>query len=200
MRFIMNGTLWRKLLKLTLIGGMVYVAYRASKPIQTGRPHIDCLIKSDREELDRLFISGQTPTMDEMQGTYDGNALSGVLMLNNQWVKNLINLGWLPWKGKTFEMAFSKRDGGQGSGVNRLSIGPLRFLRFYFDTQITSPLVGPNNVFRLNYDIPGNPWYIRRIRDDVRRIGDGLYLGTANFRIGGAHKFIIYFVLESTGR
>jgi hypothetical protein len=198
----MNGTLrGKKLLKLALIGGMTYVAYRASKPAQTGRPHIDGLIKSDREELDRLFLSGQTPTMDEMQGTYDGNVLSGVLMLNNQWVKNLINLGWLPWKGKIFETEISiKGEEGQGNGVNRLNIGPLRFLRFQCNTQITPQLVGPNNVFRLNYDIPGNPWYIRRIRDDIKRIGDGLYLGTANFRMGSTHKFIIYFVLESKGK
>jgi hypothetical protein len=198
----MNGTLrGKKLLKLAFIGAMAYVAYRASKPAQTGRPHIDGLIRSDREELDRLFIFGQTPTMDEMQGIYDGNALSGVLMLNNQWVKNLINLGWLPWKGKIFETEISiKGKGGQGNGVNRLNIGPIRFLRFQCDTQITPPLVDPNNVFRLNYDIPGNPWYIRRIRDDIKRIGDGLYLGTANFRMGSAHKFIIYFVLESKGK
>jgi hypothetical protein len=196
----MNSTLRGTLLKLALIGGMAYVAYRASKPVQTSRPHIDGLIKSDREELDRLFISGQTPNMNEMQGTYDGNALAGVLMLNNQWVKNFINLGWLPWQGKIFEMAFSKRAGGQGSGINRLNIGSLRFLRFHFNTQIAPPLVGANNVFRLNYDLPGNPWYIRRIRDDIKRIGDGLYLGTANFRMGGAHKFIIYFVLESKGK
>jgi hypothetical protein len=113
----MNSTLRGTLFKLALIGGMAYVAYRASKPVQTGRPHIDGLIKSDREELDRLFLSGQTPTMDEMRGTYDGNALAGVLMLNNQWVKNFINLGWLPWQGKIFEMAFSKGEGRQGNGI-----------------------------------------------------------------------------------
>jgi hypothetical protein len=192
----MKGTLRGRLLRFAIIGGMAYVAYRASKPPHTGRLHIDDLIKSERKELDRLFISGETPTMDEMQGTYDGNVLSGVLTLNNQWVKNLMNLGWLPWKGKIFE----KGEGVQGNGVNRLNIGPLQFLKFHCDTLITTPLVGPNNVFRLNYDVPGNPWYIRRIRDDIKRIGDGLYLGTANFRMGSAHKFIIYFVLESKGK
>jgi hypothetical protein len=61
----MNSTLRGTLLKLALIAGMSYVAYRASKPVQTGRPHIDGPIKSDREELDKLFISGQTPTMGD---------------------------------------------------------------------------------------------------------------------------------------
>ena len=57
--------------------------------------------------------------------------------------------------------------------------------------------MGTDNVYNLNYDLPGNPWYISRIRDDVKKIGEGLFLGSANFKIMGEHRFLVYFVLES---
>ena len=151
------------------------------------------LVKLNRRELDRIFLSAQTPTMDEMSGTVNGSVLSGLSALNIRLVRIFLNLGWFPWRGKIFET----EGGNEGKGINRFKIGPFRFLRYRCETRITDPLLGGAEVFCLNYDIPGNPWYIRRVRDDIRKIDDGLFLGSANFRLRGNHRFIVYFLLQS---
>ena len=153
---------------------------------------MDDLVKLNRRELDDIFLSAQTPTMDELSGVADGSVLAGLLALNNRYVRRFLNLGWLGWRGKVFQTV----GGNEGTGINRFKIGPFKFLRYRCETQITSPLVGPNDVFCLNYDLPGNPWYIRRIRDDIKKIDEGLFLGTANFRSSGEHGFLVYFGLK----
>jgi hypothetical protein len=188
-----NRSLSKNIFKLAILAAMMYVICKACRPARTGRPHIDELINLGRRELDEVFLAGRTPTMREMEGTVDGNVLSGMLILNNQWFKNFLNLGWFIWRGKVFESVNSSR----GRGINRFKIGPFRFLRFHCDTMISRPLAGPNDVFCLDYDLPGNPWYIRRIRDDIKKIDEGLFLGSANLRLLGKHRFVVYFILES---
>ena len=62
---------------------------------------------------------------------------------------------------------------------------------------LPSLIEGDNDVFSLNYDQQGNPWFIRQIRDDLKKIDEGLFLGTANFRTKSGYKFILYFALET---
>ena len=184
----------RKLMfRLLFLAGLGYVIYRSSQSTQTGRLHIDDLVNKSRRELDQIFMAGQTPTMQEMDGIVDGNVLSGVYILDTQFFKNFLNLGWFIWRGKVF----TKASDYQGKGINRFKIGPLKFLLWNCETRISPPLVGDTNVFHLIYDLPGNPWFIRQIRDDIRKIDDGLYLGSANFMLMGQHRFLVYFILES---
>ena len=151
------------------------------------------LVKINRRGLDEIFLSAQTPTMDELNGMVDGSVLAGRFALNIRLVRMILNLGWLPWRGKIFET-----DGGsEGKGINRFKVGPLKFLRYRCETRITGPLLEGTDVFCLNYDLSGNPWFIRRLRDDIRKIEDGLFLGTASFRMFGKHRFTIYFLLQS---
>ena len=151
------------------------------------------LVKLNRRELDVMFLSGQTPTMDELHGMVNGSVLAGRLALNTRLVRMFLNLGWLPWRGKIFETDGSS----EGSGINRFKIGPFRFLRYRCETRITGPLLGGTDVFCLNYNLSGNPWFIRRLRDDIRKIDSGVFLGTASFRMFGQHRFTIYFLLQS---
>ena len=181
------------MVRLLLLAGLGYVIYRSSRPTQTGRRRIDDLVNRSRKELDAIFLAGKTPTIQEMNGIVDGNVLSGVYILNTQFFKNFLNLGWFIWRGKVFE----NRSDYEGKGINRFKVGPLKFLQFHCETKISPPLVGNTNVFNLNYDLPGNPWFIRQIRDDIRKIDDGLYLGSANFMVLGKHRFLVYFILES---
>ena len=162
-------------------------------PVTTSRSRIDDLVRRNRSELDETFLAGETPTIEEMEGIVDGNVMAGVLLLNNQYFRNFLNLGWFIWRGKVFENVTSI----DGKGINRFKMGPFKFLRYQCETRIVPPLVGTDNVYYLNYDLPSNPWYVRRIRDDIKKIGDGLFLGSANFKILGKHRFLVYFVLES---
>ena len=151
------------------------------------------LTRYNRRDLDEMFLAAETPTMEEMTGALNGKVLAGTMLLSNRVLLWFLSLSWVPWKGKIFEPL----DGGQGKGINRFRVGPFRTTRYRFETEIFPPLVGEDDVYRLNYDLRGNPWFVRLIRDDIKKLRDGLFLGTANRRTKGGHKFIIYFALES---
>ena len=154
------------------------------------------LTKYNRRELDEMFLAAETPTMEEMARTLNGKVLAGAMLPSSRVLRWFLSLSWVPWKGKIFETL----DGGQGKGINRFRVGPFRTTRFHCETEISPPLVGEDNIYRLNYDLRGNPWFIRLIRDDIKKLRDGLFLGTANRRTKGGHKSVIYFALESVDR
>lgn len=154
------------------------------------------LIVSKRKELDRIFLDGKTPTMAEMAGLVDGRVGSVLLLPDFAILKRFINLGWFPWRGKRFEEVTPT----ESKGINRFRIGPIKFLRFHCETFISPPLVGTNEVYRLNYDLPGNPGIIRRVRDDIKKVDEGVFLGSANILWRGTHHFAAYFILQSTGK
>lgn len=185
--------LFKYIFLLTFFVSLIYLFLRVKGPVRTNRLRVDDLMRRSRSELDEAFLAGETPTMEEMEGIVNGNVMAGVSLLNDQYFRNFLNLGWFMWRGKVFENVTSI----EGKGINRFKVGPFRFLRYHCETRITPPLVETDNVYHLNYDLPGNPWYIRQIRDDIKKIGDGLFLGSANFKISGKHKFLVYFVLES---
>lgn len=185
--------LFKFIFLVTFVASLIYLILRVKGPVTTSRLRIDDLVRRNRSDLDEIFLAGETPTMEEMEGIVDGNVVAGVLLLNNQYFRNFLNLGWFIWRGKVFENVTSN----DGKGINRFQVGPFKSLRYPCETRIVPPLVGTDNVYNLNYDLPGNPWYINRIRDDVKKIGEGLFLGSANFKIMGEHRFLVYFVLES---
>jgi hypothetical protein len=153
---------------------------------------LDDLVNRSLGELDELFLLAETPTIDEIDGVTEGRVLAGNLGLNFQKLRQIVNLGLLPWKGKVF----SPLNNDEGNGKNRLEVSFFKTKLFHFETNIIDPLVGDNKVFSLNYDLPGNPWIIRQIRDDLKKLRDGLFLGTANFRWKDEYKFVLYFALE----
>ena len=180
---------------LVVIAGFKYLFSRLTRPLKTGSSRVDDLIRNSRGQLDQMYLSAQTPTMQEMNGVMQGNVLAGLLLLNNQDVRNFLNGDWFIWRGKALETI----DADEGRGINRFKVGPFRFLRYNFETRISPPMVGASDVFELNYDLAVNPWYVRLIRDDLRKIDDGLFLGAANVKLFGKHRFLVYFALESDG-
>lgn len=151
------------------------------------------LISSNRSELDRIFLAGETPTMTDMEGMVDGSVGSVVLLPDRAFLKKFVNLGWFPWRGKIFEGVTATK----AKGINRFRIWPFKFLLFRCETRIARPLVGDDDVYCLNYDLKGNPGIIRRIRDDIKKVNDGVFLGTANMRWRGKQRFVAYFILQS---
>jgi hypothetical protein len=164
--------------------------------IEVGKVSVSDLITASRKELDDIFLKAATPTMGEMVGMVDGRVGSVLLVPDFAFLKKFINLGWFPWRGKIFEKVTET----ESKGINRFRVGPFKFLRFHCETFISNPLVGPNDVYCLNYDLAGNPGIIRRIRDDIKKVDEGLFLGTANMRWRGKHRFTAYFILRSVGR
>lgn len=155
---------------------------------------LDSLMGKTKEELDNLFLNGATPTIEKIQGPTRGKVLSGIAHLRLPLGVYLTNVPFLPWKGKQFEAD----DANHGHGINLVELWPTKQTMFHFNTSIVPSLIeGDNDVFSLDYDLPGNPWFIRQIRDDLKKIDEGLFLGTANFKTRTGYRFVLYFALET---
>ena len=82
--------------------------------------------------------------------------------------------GRFPWAGKSFRA----HDDGTGEGINRVRLGGER--RWYpFATRIEPSVIDGKPCILLDYDTPKNPFFIRAIRDELREVSPGLFLGPA---------------------
>ena len=157
----------------------------AEKVVNLG---VNDLSKLNVEELDELFLLATTPTIRELDGSTDGVALAGKIPADR--------LPWNPWKGKVFE-PLSDHEGRGKNRVESTFIELFKFQLFEFRTRVVPPLMGDDDVVMLDYDLDGNPGLIRRIRDDLKKLKDGLFLGSANLRQDdGSYNFALYFALQ----
>ncbi len=83
-----------------------------------------------------------------------------------------------PWEGKSFSSKSDASTGhtaAGGRGKNRV-----RFLRralFSYRTYFTESVVDRLPAIAIDYDVPENPALVRATYDEIREVGDGLYLG-----------------------
>src|SRR6185503_157387 len=95
-----------------------------------------------------------------------------------------------PWRGKSFRPF----DAARGEGINRVIRD--RWRLYPFETFIGRSRAGEFDALQLDYDLPANPFFIRAIRDEIRELAPGLYLGQAHVRIRGSYQLWLYFGLE----
>jgi hypothetical protein len=98
-----------------------------------------------------------------------------------------------PWEGKSFFPGTED----EGRGVNRVDLIVRRFEWFPFVTRVEPSVVDGAPCVYLDYASPGNPWFIARIRDELREVAPGLYLGPAMWkqRSGGA-AHLLWFAVD----
>lgn len=161
---------------------------------RTAHMQLDDLINRNRTQLDELYHMATTPRVVEVIGKTRGRILSGAIpwLLTAQSGRYLVNQPWLLWRGAQFEPINSQH----GRGAHRFGLGRWERQALPFETAVTAPLFGRDDVLMLGYDLPGNPPGARRFRDDLKKLRDGLYLGATFFYWGGVHRFIAYFGLE----
>lgn len=147
--------------------------------------HLDDLPKMRRRELDELYLLATTPKLEEVKGVTNGRILDGVIHFNKFF-------SWIPWKGKVFEPLTVTA----GKGINRMEVGSIKKKWFKFATSIIPPLDGKDDVLTLNYSNQGNIWPIRLVRDDLKKLHDGLFLGAVYLKSKKGYKFTLYFALE----
>ena len=148
---------------------------------------LDDLPKMRRRELDELYLLATTPKLEEVKGVTNGRILAGIIPFNKY-------LSWVPWRGKVFEPLTET----SGKGKNRIELGKFKRKWFSFATSIIPPLAGNDNVLTLDYSNQGNIWPIRIIRDDLKKLHDGLFLGAVYLRSKKGFKFTLFFGLEKT--
>lgn len=151
------------------------------------------------EELERLYRAGTVPAdLREVAGTPRGRMLA-VRGLERVWpLSSLVQRfaaakRLFPWEGKSF----GAESQAAGTGINRIHLGPLRMTWFPFATRVEPSVVDGAPCIYLDYAQPGNPWFIAKIRDEIREVAPGLYLGPAMWKDGrGGAKHVLWFAVD----
>jgi hypothetical protein len=154
---------------------------------------LDDLLALDTDTLAKLYAQAKVPRVPELSGDLRGRMLawSSVTGLPATLLRLLASSNRFPWRGKSF--AHTSEQG--GGGDNRVVSDRLHL--FKFDTFVGPSLAGDFDAVQLDYDKPSNPFFIRAIKDEVRELRPGLWLGQAYLVAGkSAPRLVLYFALE----
>jgi len=169
--------------------------YEASdrEPI-TAPANLDALLACDADTLRRLYRSATLPKLAEVRGDLRGRMLalaSGAPNLLTKVAHTLASTDWFPWRGKSFMPQSADR----GEGINRVISD--RWKLYRFETFVGPSLEDGRDAIQLDYDHKENPFFIRVIKDEIRELAPGLWLGPAWLNVGKAPKLALYFGLTS---
>jgi hypothetical protein len=155
---------------------------------------LDDLAALDAAACLELYRSASAPRVADLDGDLVGR------MLAVPWAPALVAKplrAWarsaaFPWRGKSFRSHSPER----GEGINRVfgDASPRRWFRF--ETFVARSRAGAFDALHLDYDNPGNPFFIRAIKDEVREVAPGLWLGQAWLVVGKRAHLAVYFGLR----
>lgn len=140
-----------------------------------------------------LYRDAAVPAVPELDGDLRGRMLA-VRGSGRIWFALLRAFAaWrhFPWRGKSFA---ARSIGTRGDGINRVFGDTTRWFRF--ETFIAPSRADGGPAFQLDYDNPDNPFFIRAIKDEVRQVAPGLYLGQAYVLMFGKPRLALYFALQ----
>jgi len=172
---------------------MTATTSRIAEPARTFRYSLDDLVDLDAPELLRLYEGASVPKVEDLSGDlvgrmlvspYGGARLARVMRTLARWDR-------FPWRGKSFAPKSESR----GEGINRVFSDRTKWFRF--ETFIGKSRAGAFDALQLDYDNPSNPPFIRIIKDEVRTLRPGLFLGQAWIALRGKETLGLYFALES---
>jgi hypothetical protein len=96
-----------------------------------------------------------------------------------------------PWRGKSLR---TRREG-QVWGFNRLASGGL-VGAFRFDVAMGMSHVDGRRTITFDYDVDANPRLVRRMHDEIREVGHGVFLGIARIRGRRSSHDLAWFALD----
>lgn len=155
---------------------------------------LDDLATMSVGELTRLYREAKAPSsLEALAGTPESRMLTLVGPLGRnparRLVASLARQPFFPWLGKRFETF----DDTRGEGINRvIALGD----RYRFELRFDESALDGGRCVLLDYDLPENPWFIRRIRDELREVRPGLFLGPALVRTRTEPKLALYFAVD----
>jgi hypothetical protein len=163
----------------------------------SGPATLDELAALTADELQVIYGQAATPTIAEVAGDLRGRMLAFNSLGRGLFARALRAFaGWrfFPWRGKSFAALGPDH----GEGINRV-FGDRRPRKWFrFETKIGPSRAGAFDAFHLDYDNPGNPFYIRAIKDEIRRVRPGLYLGQAYLVTSKRARLVLYFGLSAS--
>jgi len=153
---------------------------------------LDALLELDAPALLELYRGARVPRLADVEGDLRGRmlavpALTGPVAAA---VRALASSNRFPWRGKSFRPLGETR----GEGINRVLSDRIRL--YPFQTSIGPSRAGDFDAVQLDYDLPQNPFFIRPIKDEIRELRPGLYLGQAHLQLGSGPRLVLYFGLE----
>jgi hypothetical protein len=102
---------------------------------------------------------------------------------------------YFPWAGKRF----LHLDRNAGTGINRIRGVPFRGERLWypFRTSVEASVIDGAPCIVLDYARPENPPVIRALRDELREVSPGLYMGPALLHVLGKPRLLLFFACDS---
>jgi hypothetical protein len=153
---------------------------------------VDELLALDAEALGKLYREATVPRLDRISGDLRGRMLAwnGLGGVAGELIRGLGGWDRFPWRGKSF----SPHGADAGEGVNRVVSD--RWKLFKFTTFVGLSRAGAFDAVQLDYDHPSNPFFIRAIKDEIRELRPGLYLGQAYLHVRDRDHLVLYFGLQ----
>ncbi len=153
---------------------------------------LDDLAALDVDALEAVYRRGTVPGSVR---ALDGSPVCRMLSVRGvdrgargRAVRSLASASWFPWAGKSF----TADSDATGNGVNRLRLaGGKRW--FPFTTRIEASAIDGAPCILLDYNHAVNPKPIRMIRDELREIRPGMFLGPAMLDTGNAPPRLLLF-------
>jgi len=130
-------------------------------------------------ELKQEFINASTPETDELQGHYAVRLVTGFLP----------GIRFFSHR-KFFPDDVALKRGGYNEFLGRIRIGN-------FKIEPAKSILGDGQqVMRVNYNGPGNPFWLRPLNDELKKVREGYYLGRGIYIVAGRAFNTFYFSLE----
>ena len=164
---------------------------------------LDALLDEPVSVLERLDAEARTPSIASVHGDLRGRMLAWPLLDRRpraaSAVRAFASSSVFPWRGKSFapgETPPGDRESRHGEGINRVLSD--RFRLYRFETSIGPSRAGDFDALQLDYDLPENPWFIRRVKDEIRELEAGVWLGQAYVTGPRGATLVLYFALAAT--
>jgi len=167
------------------------------QPVPTAKLTLDDLSAMNSTELGERYANGSVPQDFNDLGTTPRGRVLAINHLDNRITAPIIatvaKVPFFPWEGKS--MAATGTD--TGDGINRINLG-LRMNWFPFKTLVEKSVIDGADTVYLDYEQKGNPYFIRKIRDELREIEPGLFLGPAMWKTGETSAMLVlWFALDA---
>lgn len=158
--------------------------------------NLDTLSRCRFDDLDALYRKGRADTdLSALDGAPASRMLAVRYLdqpLTATPIRAFARSILFPWAGKRF----SARAAGEGEGINRIRLlGEQDW--FPFKTRLEPSRIDGKPAILLDYDTPENPWFIRRIRDELREVESGLFIGPAMWRQKGRCHTLLWFGIDT---
>jgi AcrR family transcriptional regulator len=181
------------------IGHGTFYRYFANAELQSGKQRVKALARLASSELEAMFLTSHIGPADftAVSGDPEGRVLA-VPGIDRGWLgsatRRFQGSKLYPWEGKSF----SALTADTGRGINRFRY-PLRRGYFPFRTSLADSRVDGQPCIAIDYDVPANPWLARNIYDELRALGDGLYLGRGGMRRAGLKTpaLVLWFLVDT---